>query len=60
MFFIFIIGIFKIMVIGSLESAVEEAQTVPDNLPKILNDLDIPDDKVVAVKDREEYLNKVC
>ncbi|KAL7638221.1 UNVERIFIED_CONTAM: hypothetical protein RMT77_010785 [Armadillidium vulgare] len=49
----------KIMLIGSLESAVEEAQTIPDDLPPVLNDLDIPEDKIVAVKDRSEYLSKV-
>ncbi|KAB7502329.1 Ubiquitin-like domain-containing CTD phosphatase 1 [Armadillidium nasatum] len=48
-----------IMLIGSLESAVEEAQTIPDDLPPVLNDLDIPEDKIVAVKDRSEYLSKV-
>lgn len=46
------------MLIGSLESAVEEAQTIPDDLPPVLNDLDIPEDKIIAVKDRSEYLSK--
>lgn len=47
------------MLIGSLEAAVEEAQTIPDDLPSVLNDLDIPEDKIVAIKDRSEYLLKV-
>ena len=47
------------MVVGSLETDVEEAQNIPKDLPHVVNDLDIPDDKLVDPKDREEYLSKV-
>ncbi|CAL4122732.1 unnamed protein product [Meganyctiphanes norvegica] len=49
----------KIMMMGSLESSVEEAQRIPENLPPVINDLDIPEEEEVAIENREEYLHKI-
>ena len=46
------------MMIGSLESSVAEAQRIPENLPPVINDLDIEEEDV-AIENRAEYLNKV-
>lgn len=48
----------KIMMMGSLESSVEEAQRVPEDLPTVINDLDIEEEEV-AIENRAEYLHKV-
>ncbi|KAK4323488.1 hypothetical protein Pmani_005803 [Petrolisthes manimaculis] len=48
----------KIMMMGSLESSVEEAQRVPEDLPMVINDLDIEEEEV-AIENRAEYLHKV-
>lgn len=48
----------KIMMMGSLESSVEEAQRIPENLPPVINDLDIEEEEV-AIENRSEYLQKV-
>ncbi|KAK7063089.1 Ubiquitin-like domain-containing CTD phosphatase 1 [Halocaridina rubra] len=48
----------KIMMMGSLEASVEEAQRIPDNLPTVINDLDIEEEEV-AIENRSEYLKKV-
>ncbi|XP_068218962.1 ubiquitin-like domain-containing CTD phosphatase 1 [Palaemon carinicauda] len=48
----------KIMMMGSLESSVEEAQRIPENLPHVINDLDIEEEEV-AIENRSEYLRKV-
>ncbi|XP_050698531.1 ubiquitin-like domain-containing CTD phosphatase 1 [Eriocheir sinensis] len=48
----------KIMMIGSLESSVAEAQRIPENLPPVINDLDIEEEEV-AIENRSEYLQKV-
>lgn len=49
----------KIMMMGSLESSVEEAQRIPENLPTVINDLDIPEEEEVAIEKRDEYLYKI-
>ena len=46
------------MMIGSLESSVAEAQRIPENLPPVINDLDIEEEEV-AIENRAEYLQKV-
>jgi len=48
----------KIMMMGSLESSVADAQNVPENLPPVLNDLDIEEEEV-AIENRQDYLSKV-
>lgn len=48
----------KIMMMGSLEASVEEAQRIPDDLPPVINDLDIEEEEV-AIENRSEYLQKV-
>lgn len=46
------------MMMGSLEASVEEAQRIPDDLPPVINDLDIEEEEV-AIENRSEYLQKV-
>lgn len=50
--------VFQIMMMGSLEASVEEAQRIPDDLPPVINDLDIEEEEV-AIENRSEYLQKV-
>merc|ERR1719422_890059 len=44
---------------GSLEETIIETQTKPENLPEVINDLDIEEDEV-AVQDREINLDKIA
>ena len=46
------------MMMGSLESSVADAQNIPENLPPVLNDLDIEEEEV-AIENRQDYLSKV-
>lgn len=50
---------FKIMMMGSLEQDIEEANTAPTNLPEVVNDFDIEDEEI-AIENQEVYLNKVA
>jgi len=50
---------FKLMMMGSLEETIKESQTKPENLPEVINDLDIEEDEV-AVQDREVNLDKIA
>lgn len=43
---------------GSLEEDIIEANTLPNNLPEVVNDLDIEEEEV-AIQDQEVYLAKV-
>ncbi|KAG7166771.1 Ubiquitin-like domain-containing CTD phosphatase 1-like [Homarus americanus] len=47
----------KIMMMGSLEASVEEVQRIPEDLPPVINDLDIEEEEV-AIENRSEYLLK--
>lgn len=49
---------FKLMMMGSLEEAIAETQTIPDNLPEVVNDFDI-DEEDVAIQDRDFNLEKI-
>lgn len=51
-------NVLQIMMMGSLEASVEEAQRIPENLPPVINDLDIEEEEV-AIENRSEYLLKV-
>ena len=50
---------FKVMMMGSLEETIIETQTKPENLPEVINDLDIEEDEV-AVQDRDINLEKIA
>ena len=50
---------FKLMMMGSLEETIIESQKKPENLPEVINDLDIEEDDV-AVQDKEINLEKVA
>jgi len=50
---------FKLMMMGSLEETIIETQKKPENLPEVINDLDIEEDEV-AVQDKEINLEKVA
>lgn len=50
---------FKVMMMGSLEETIIETQTKPENLPEVINDLDVEEDEV-AVQDKEINLDKVA
>lgn len=49
---------FKIMMMGSLEEDIADASSPPDDIPEVVNDLDIEEDEV-AIENREEYLAKI-
>jgi len=48
----------KLMMMGSLEETIIESQTKPENLPEVINDLDIEEEEV-ALQDREFNLEKI-
>ncbi|KAL1138198.1 hypothetical protein AAG570_009890 [Ranatra chinensis] len=50
---------FKIMMMGSLEAAIADANTVPDDLPEVIDDFDIKDGEDVAIENKEVYLSKI-
>lgn len=49
---------FKLMMMGSLEEDIEEANTAPTDLPEVVNDLDIEEEEV-AIENQEVYLAKI-
>lgn len=49
----------KIMMMGSKEEDIAEVSKEPENLPEVINDLDVPDDVVIPLAKREEYLAKI-
>ncbi|XP_056647963.1 ubiquitin-like domain-containing CTD phosphatase 1 [Diorhabda sublineata] len=49
---------FKLMMMGSLEEDIVEANTAPTNLPEVVNDLDIEEEEV-AIENQDVYLAKV-
>ncbi|CAH1155357.1 unnamed protein product [Phaedon cochleariae] len=49
---------FKLMLMGSLEEDIEEANKAPSDLPEVVNDLDIEDEEV-AIENQDVYLAKV-
>lgn len=49
----------KLMLIGSREEEIEQASAIPDDIPEVLNDLDVPDDAAIAIECREEFLAKI-
>ncbi|KAJ8952778.1 hypothetical protein NQ318_008095 [Aromia moschata] len=49
---------FKLMMMGSLEEDIVEANTAPLNLPEVVNDLDIEEEEV-AIENQDVYLSKV-
>merc|ERR1719402_1226705 len=48
---------FKLMMMGSLEETIAETQTIPENLPEVLNDFE--EEEEVAIQDRELNLEKI-
>ena len=50
---------FKLMMMGSLEETIIETQKKPENLPEVINYLDIEEDDV-AVQDKEINLDKIA
>merc|ERR1719516_227303 len=48
---------FKLMMMGSLEETIAQTQTVPENLPEVLNDFE--EEEEVAIQDRELNLEKI-
>lgn len=49
---------FKIMMMGSLEEDIVEVNTTPENMPEVINDLDIEDEEI-AIENQEVYLSKI-
>lgn len=49
----------KIMMMGSREEDIAEVSKEPEGLPEVVNDLDVPDDVVIPLAKREEYLAKI-
>lgn len=49
---------FKLMMVGSLETDIEEASKRPDEMTEVLNDLDQDEDDV-PMENREVYLTKI-
>merc|ERR1719516_910440 len=48
---------FKLMMMGSLEETIAQTQTVPENLPEVLNDFE--EEEEVAIQDKEVNLEKI-
>ncbi|XP_018011476.1 ubiquitin-like domain-containing CTD phosphatase 1 isoform X2 [Hyalella azteca] len=49
----------KIMMVGSIDEDLVAATTVPDELPEVVNDLDIAEDKLLSVHQRQDYIEKI-
>ncbi|XP_069693402.1 ubiquitin-like domain-containing CTD phosphatase 1 [Periplaneta americana] len=49
---------FKVMMMGSLEEDIADASAPPEDIPDVVNDLDIEDEEV-AIESREVYLAKI-
>ncbi|KAJ9598473.1 hypothetical protein L9F63_010842, partial [Diploptera punctata] len=49
---------FKVMMMGSLEEDIADACAPPDDIPEVVNDLDIEDEEV-AIESSEVYLAKI-
>lgn len=47
------------MMMGSLEEDIAEVNTAPDNIPEVINDLDIEEEEEVAIENQEVYLAKI-
>ena len=51
---------FKIMMMGSVEQAIQDVSEVPKDLPTVINDFDEETERKISVEHREEYLAKVA
>ena len=49
----------KIMMMGSVEEAIQDVAEVPADLPEVVNDFDEETMQKISVQHREEYLAKV-
>jgi ubiquitin-like domain-containing CTD phosphatase 1 len=50
----------KIMMMGTVEEKIDDVNKKPENLPEVVNDLDIdPNDEEVTIENREENLAKI-
>ncbi|CAH2010157.1 unnamed protein product [Acanthoscelides obtectus] len=49
---------FKLMMMGSREEDIAEANTAPENMPDVVNDFDIEEDEI-AIENQEVYLAKI-
>ncbi|KAJ8868719.1 hypothetical protein PR048_030258 [Dryococelus australis] len=49
---------FKIMMMGSLEEDIADASTPPEDMPEVINDLDIEEEEV-AIESKDVYLAKI-
>ena len=50
----------KIMMMGTVEEKIDDVNKKPENLPEVVNDLDIdPNDDEVTIENREENLAKI-
>lgn len=50
---------FKILMMGSLEEAIADANKIPDDLPEVIDDFDIEEGEEVAIENKEVYLAKI-
>ncbi len=50
----------KIMMMGSVEQAIQDATEVPTDLPTVINDFDEDTERKLSIEHREEYLAKVA
>lgn len=51
---------FKIMMMGSVEQAIQDVAEVPTDLPTVINDFDDETERKLSIEHREEYLAKVA
>ena len=51
---------FKIMMMGSVEQAIQDVSEVPADLPTVINDFDEDIERKISIEHREEYLAKVA
>ena len=50
----------KIMMMGSVEEAIQDVVEVPADLPAVVDDFDEDTERKISIEHREEYLAKVA
>ena len=50
----------KIMMMGSMERAIQDVNENPTDLPTVVNDFDEDTERKISIEHREEYLAKVA
>uniref|UniRef100_A0A2P2HZU0 Ubiquitin-like domain-containing CTD phosphatase 1 n=2 Tax=Hirondellea gigas TaxID=1518452 RepID=A0A2P2HZU0_9CRUS len=49
----------KLMMVGSVDEVLAEAVAVPEDMPEVINDLDISEENITCVQNRQDYIEKI-